>query len=274
MRDYRWGIFLNPGDAEPQDPLRRPQGRARLAGRARRAPRQPAPHHRHAGRHRAGLGRAAAPPGPHRAQHVRPAQPVPDQRRGRPPPVGDGLPAAQALRPRRPRRGRGAACSAARGDEDNPRILGAFNEKTPDWLAFFMFTYFTDRDGKFQLSALAESAFDPLARTTKFMLTEEAHHMFVGESGVSRVLQRTAQVMNELKTDDPQKVRAAGAIDLPHDPALPQLPLQRDHRPVRRRPVEQRRHLLQLGPQGPLRRRQARATTTCSRARPTRCSKW
>ena len=101
------------------------------------------------------------------------------------------------------------------GDENNPRILGAFNEKTPDWLSFFMFTYFTDRDGKFQLSALAESAFDPLARTTKFMLTEEAHHMFVGESGVSRVLQRTAQVMNELKTDDPKKVREAGAIDLP-----------------------------------------------------------
>ncbi len=70
------------------------------------------------------------------------------------------------------------------GQEDNPRILQAFNEKTPDWLAFFMFTYFTDRDGKFQLCALAESSFDPLARTTKFMLTEEAHHMFVGESGV------------------------------------------------------------------------------------------
>ncbi len=101
------------------------------------------------------------------------------------------------------------------GDENNPRILGAFNEKTPDWLAFFMFTYFTDRDGKFQLSALAESAFDPLARTTKFMLTEEAHHMFVGESGISRVLSRTAQVMNDLKTGDPAQVRAAGAIDLP-----------------------------------------------------------
>jgi benzoyl-CoA 2,3-dioxygenase component B len=38
--------------------------------------------------------------------------------------------------------------------------------------------------------------------------------MFVGESGVSRVLQRTAQVMNELKTDDAALVRAAGAIDL------------------------------------------------------------
>jgi benzoyl-CoA 2,3-dioxygenase component B len=100
------------------------------------------------------------------------------------------------------------------GDADNPRILGAFNEKTPDWLSFFMFTYFTDRDGKFQLAALAESGFDPLARTTKFMLTEEAHHMFVGESGVSRVVQRTCDVMNQLKTDDPAKVRAAGAIDL------------------------------------------------------------
>jgi benzoyl-CoA 2,3-dioxygenase component B len=101
------------------------------------------------------------------------------------------------------------------GDPNSPRILGAFNEATPDWLSFFMFTYFTDRDGKFQLCALAESAFDPLARTTKFMLTEEAHHMFIGESGVSRVLQRTCEVMNQLGTDDPGRVRAAGAIDLP-----------------------------------------------------------
>ncbi|MCX8005632.1 MAG: benzoyl-CoA 2,3-epoxidase subunit BoxB, partial [Burkholderiaceae bacterium] len=101
------------------------------------------------------------------------------------------------------------------GDQDNPRILQAFNEKTPDWLSFFMFTYFTDRDGKFQLAALSESGFDPLARTCKFMLTEEAHHMFVGESGVSRVIQRTCEVMKELKTDEPDKLRAAGVIDLP-----------------------------------------------------------
>src|SRR5262245_16022247 len=78
-----------------------------------------------------------------------------------------------------------------------------------------MFTYFTDRDGKFQLCALAESGFEPLARTTKFMLTEEAHHMFVGESGVARVVQRTCEVMNRLRTDDPEKLRAAGVIDLP-----------------------------------------------------------
>jgi benzoyl-CoA 2,3-dioxygenase component B len=101
------------------------------------------------------------------------------------------------------------------GDVDNPRILGAFNEKTPDWLAFFMFTYFTDRDGKFQLCALAESGFDPLARTTRFMLTEEAHHMFVGEYGIARIVQRTCEVMAEHATDDPAKLRALGVIDLP-----------------------------------------------------------
>jgi benzoyl-CoA 2,3-dioxygenase component B len=100
------------------------------------------------------------------------------------------------------------------GDADNPRILGAFNEKTPDWLSFYMFTYFTDRDGKFQLCALAESGFDPLARTTQFMLTEEAHHMFVGESGVARVIQRTCEVMRTHKVHDPAKVRALGVIDL------------------------------------------------------------
>jgi benzoyl-CoA 2,3-dioxygenase component B len=101
------------------------------------------------------------------------------------------------------------------GDADNPRILGAFNERTPDWLSFFMFTYFTDRDGKFQLAALAESGFDPLARTTRFMHTEEAHHMFVGESGIARILQRTSEVMAEHKTDDPERLRSLGVIDLP-----------------------------------------------------------
>ena len=100
------------------------------------------------------------------------------------------------------------------GDSDKPRILSTFNEPINDWLSFFMFAYFTDRDGKFQLKALAESGFDPLARTCQFMLTEEAHHMFVGDTGIGRVVRRTVEVMNELKTDDPQKVRAAGAIDL------------------------------------------------------------
>jgi benzoyl-CoA 2,3-dioxygenase component B len=101
------------------------------------------------------------------------------------------------------------------GDADRPRILSTFNEPIADWLAFFMFAYFTDRDGKFQLKSLAESAFDPLARTCTFMLTEEAHHMFVGDNGITRILRRTGDVMREIGSDEPRRVREAGAIDLP-----------------------------------------------------------
>jgi benzoyl-CoA 2,3-dioxygenase component B len=100
------------------------------------------------------------------------------------------------------------------GDVDNPRILGTFNEPITDWVSFFMFTYFTDRDGKYQLKSLAESSFDPLARTCQFMLTEEAHHMQVGESGITRMIQRTLEVMNDLKTDSVEAIRNAGVVDL------------------------------------------------------------
>jgi benzoyl-CoA 2,3-epoxidase subunit B len=100
------------------------------------------------------------------------------------------------------------------GDPDKPRILGTFNEPVEDWLSFFMFTYFTDRDGKFQLKSFAESGFDPLARTTRFMLTEEGHHMFVGDTGIARIIRRTLEVMKEAG-EDPGAVRRAGAIDLP-----------------------------------------------------------
>jgi len=97
------------------------------------------------------------------------------------------------------------------GNPDKPRILGAFNAPIDNWLDFFMFTMFTDRDGKYQLLALAESGFDPLSRTTRFMLTEEAHHMFVGESGVERVVARTAELM---KLDPNGDARAQGGIPL------------------------------------------------------------
>jgi benzoyl-CoA 2,3-dioxygenase component B len=97
-------------------------------------------------------------------------------------------------------------------------MLGAFNEETPDWLSFFMFTFFTDRDGKMQLESLAQSGFDPLSRTCRFMLTEEAHHMFVGETGVGRIIERTCQAMKEAGIDDANEiaaVRKLGVIDLP-----------------------------------------------------------
>jgi benzoyl-CoA 2,3-dioxygenase component B len=98
------------------------------------------------------------------------------------------------------------------GNEDSPRILDAFNQPCEDWLTFFCFTTFTDRDGKYQLGSLAESAFDPLSRTCRFMLTEEAHHMFVGETGIERVLLRTAELTKQSKNGD---ARELGGIDFP-----------------------------------------------------------
>ena len=104
------------------------------------------------------------------------------------------------------------------GSDEAPRMLGAFNEETPDWLSFFMFTYFTDRDGKMQLESLAQSGFDPLSRTCRFMLTEEAHHMFVGETGVGRTIQATVDAMTANGITDPydtNRIRDLGVIDLP-----------------------------------------------------------
>ncbi|GAB4137969.1 MAG: benzoyl-CoA 2,3-epoxidase subunit BoxB [Planctomycetota bacterium] len=95
------------------------------------------------------------------------------------------------------------------GDQDNPRILQAFNYPIDNWVDFFCFTTFTDRDGKYQLASLAESGFDPLARTTQFMLTEEAYHMQTGENGVGRIARRSAELIREGK--DP---KAEGAIPL------------------------------------------------------------
>ncbi|MEE8394861.1 MAG: benzoyl-CoA 2,3-epoxidase subunit BoxB, partial [bacterium] len=95
------------------------------------------------------------------------------------------------------------------GHPDRPRILQAFNKPINDWLAFFCFTMFTDRDGKFQLASLAESGFDPLARSTQFMLMEEAFHLSVGDTGLGRVVRRTAELMTE--GTDPA---AVGAIPL------------------------------------------------------------
>ncbi len=213
MPDYRWGIFLNPQEAERKVNFGEHKGEKAW---------QDVP-----GEHRANLRRIIVTQG-----DTEPAS-VEQQRH-----LGLTAPSMYDLRNlfqvnveegrhlwamvyllhkhfgRDGREEAEALLERNSGDEDNPRILAAFNEKTPDWLAFYMFTYFTDRDGKFQLCALAESGFDPLARTTKFMLTEEAHHMFVGESGVSRVIQRTCEVMNQLKTDDPARLREAGVVDL------------------------------------------------------------
>jgi benzoyl-CoA 2,3-dioxygenase component B len=99
------------------------------------------------------------------------------------------------------------------GNRDKPRILEAFNTPIETWLDFFAFTMFTDRDGKSQLLSLSESSLDPLSRTTRFMLTEESHHMFVGDTGLGRIIERTCQLMKEAGFSE--DVRSVGGIDLP-----------------------------------------------------------
>src|SRR5437764_8928596 len=70
---------------------------------------------------------------------------------------------------------------------ENRRLLGSFNEDVDNWLDFFAYTDFVDRDGKFQLQMLKYSAFAPLGRSMSYMLREEAFHMGTGNTGPMRI---------------------------------------------------------------------------------------
>src|SRR6478736_7086581 len=72
---------------------------------------------------------------------------------------------------------------------ENKRLLGSFNEECDNWLDFFAFTDFVDRDGKFQLQMLKYSAFAPLGRSMSYMLREEAFHMGTGNDGLRRIVE-------------------------------------------------------------------------------------
>ncbi len=97
------------------------------------------------------------------------------------------------------------------GDPDQPRILGAFNEPTPDWLSFFFFTYFTDRDGKYQLASLRESGFDPLVAHVRLHAEGGGAPHVRGRHRRGRVVQRTVELMKEHDTED---VRPFGGVDV------------------------------------------------------------
>lgn len=68
------------------------------------------------------------------------------------------------------------------------RLLGAFNEPIEDWLDFFTFTAFVDRDGMYQLKMLSHSGFGPLSRSVEPMLNEESFHLLTGLTGLQRIL--------------------------------------------------------------------------------------
>jgi benzoyl-CoA 2,3-dioxygenase component B len=68
------------------------------------------------------------------------------------------------------------------------RLLGSFNAPVNNWLDFFTYTQFVDRDGKFQLTMLSHSSFAPLAQSVTAMLKEEFFHMFTGNTGLTRIV--------------------------------------------------------------------------------------
>ncbi len=68
------------------------------------------------------------------------------------------------------------------------RLLGSFNEVVDNWLDFYVYTEFVDRDGKFQLNMLSQSAFLPLAQSMLPMLKEEAFHLGTGNDGLKRII--------------------------------------------------------------------------------------
>ncbi len=72
---------------------------------------------------------------------------------------------------------------------ENKRLLNAFNENVDNWMDFFAYTDFVDRDGKFQLQMLKYSGFAPLGRSMSYMLKEEAFHMGTGNDGLRRVVE-------------------------------------------------------------------------------------
>lgn len=73
---------------------------------------------------------------------------------------------------------------ATQGD----RLLGSFNAPVKNWLDFFTYTQFVDRDGKYQLTMLSHSSFAPLAQSVAAMLKEEFFHMFTGNTGLTRIV--------------------------------------------------------------------------------------
>src|SRR3990172_2396266 len=61
-------------------------------------------------------------------------------------------------------------------------------EQQKNWLDFFTYTSFIDRDGKYQLNMLSRSAFAPLGRSMLPMLKEEAYHLAQGNLGLMRII--------------------------------------------------------------------------------------
>ncbi|MEX0447826.1 hypothetical protein [Xenorhabdus sp. SGI246] len=98
------------------------------------------------------------------------------------------------------------------GSDSNPRLLNAFNCHTDDWLSHFMWCFLADRVGKYQIQAVTQCSFSPLARSANFMMFEEPLHIQFGLKGLERVLCKSIEVTLE---SDSYDIFDKGAISLP-----------------------------------------------------------
>ena len=248
LPEYRWGIFLAEPHARSPHRLRRFLRPAGLAGSAGRIPQPAAAADRHAGRHRAGERRAAAAARPSLSEPVRPAQSVSGERRGRPPPVGDGLPAAFVLRPRRPRRSGGAA----RASERQPRQAAHSRsvQRADRQLARLLHVHDVHRSRR---QVAADVAVGELARSA--VAHDAVHADRRSASHVRRRDRHLAHSRAHLPADEAGRVfrgRPQGRRHRPADDSeAPEPVVQPEPRSARRRSVEQRGVLLRQRPQGP-----------------------
>ena len=234
----------------PHGRVRRAQGRAGVGQGPGGVPGGTAAADRDPGRHRARLGGAAAQPGRHRAEPVRPAQPVPGERRGGAAPVGDGLPAARLLRPRGPGGGRGTAAPQL----GQPRLAahpGRLQRGDPG-LAVVLHVHLLHRPGR---QVPARHAEGKRLRSAQPHLRVHAQgggaphdggHHRRGPGGAAH--RRGDALPRHRRRGRPGCDPAAG------HPEVPELPLLGVARPVRRRDLHQRGELLHRRAQGPLAR--------------------
>ncbi len=248
---------------EAQHRLRRAQGRARLAEGAGGVPRRSAAPDRDPGRHRTGVRRAAAQPRRDRTVPLRPAQPVPGQRRGRPSPVGDGLPAARVLRPRGTRGGRGVAAPQLRlgGQPAHPRRV----QRGDAGLAVVLHVHLLHRPRRQVPAGDVEGV---RVRPAVAHLRVHAQGRGAPHDGghdrhrPGRAAHRRADARARLG-----RGRRARRHPAERDPEVPELPLLGVARPVRLRDVDQRRELLHRRAEGPLARGAAQGRPQADRRR-------
>ena len=250
-RDARLPLGHLPRRARARPPhrLRRPPRRAGVAGGARRVPRRPAPAARRPGRHRAGVGRAAAAA-------------VPDGARA----STTCATCSRSTSRRAATCGRWCTCCTATSGATaatRPTRCSSATPATPTTRASSARSTSRRRTGCRSSSsptsptATASSSWRRCARVgvRPAVADVRLHAQGGGPPHVRRRHRRRPGRAAHRRADEGARHRRRPPVRRHrrrHAAALPQLPLQRVARPVRRRDVDERGQLLRRRAQGPV----------------------